>query len=30
MLTQKAAIIAKKMRNIWNFTKKKLTNAQNT
>ncbi len=29
MLTQKAAIIAKKMKNIWDFTKKKLANAQN-
>ncbi len=30
MLTQKAAIIAKKMKNIWDFTKKKLANAQDT
>jgi hypothetical protein len=29
MLTQKAVIIAKKMKNIWDFTKKKLANAQN-
>jgi hypothetical protein len=30
VLTQKAAIIAKKMKNIWDFTKKKLANAQDT
>jgi hypothetical protein len=29
VLTQKTVIIAKKMKNIWNFTKKKLANAQN-
>ncbi len=29
ILTQKAIIIAKKMKNIWDFTKKKLANAQN-
>ncbi len=29
MLTQKAIIIAKKMRDIWNFIKKKLTHTQN-
>jgi hypothetical protein len=29
VLTQKAAIIAKKMRNIWNFIKKKLAHTQN-
>jgi hypothetical protein len=30
VLTQKAIIIAKKIKNIWNFIKKKLANAQNT
>jgi hypothetical protein len=29
VLTQKAIIIVEKMKNIWNFTKKKLANAQN-
>jgi hypothetical protein len=30
VLTQKTTIIAKKMKNIWDFTKKKLANAQDT
>jgi hypothetical protein len=29
VLTQKAIIIARKMRNIWDFIKKKLTHTQN-
>jgi hypothetical protein len=29
-LTEKAIIITEKMKNIWNFIKKKLANAQDT